>query len=352
MEFQIDESQIAIEARRTKNRLAQRTHRRRRRERQQVTDMANTMDSGDDHETCPSTSSHGRISSISTGSSVTAATSIMTTSENLSNFEQDAPLAFDPIFPSHQYQDQSWGHTGQGPSSYQQSDFVMERAFLASQVVAQHGLTNGFDSTSKILFDQLSSVLDSDSLPVGAHLPLDSQPPVRLEDRIGHVLHAADGMGFENFDVVITDYYTAKFRKGSLPFYAQSASRSRRLRQFLIDLHESSKTWTGKEAQGYHEERVLAMERSYEEEFQQLAETGLCSNEVEIRKRAFVGTMINQLFEDETTKDIWKRDRQYLREQVPGIWSLLSNLARNLNVSDNDISQAICVFLYMLKVIK
>ncbi|GAB1312555.1 hypothetical protein MFIFM68171_02765 [Madurella fahalii] len=157
-----------------------------------------------------------------------------------------------------------------------------------------------------------------------------------LENRIIHVLNAVEEMGFENLDAVVTAYYTATFAEGSLPHYAQSTSRSRRLRQFLTDLHESSKSWVGREAQGYHDERIAAMEQTYEEEMARLVHSDTRGTEAE----------------DETTSQLFKRDKQFLREQLPEIWSLLSKIARQANTAEADVSRAICVFLYILRVFK
>ena len=137
-----------------------------------------------------------------------------------------------------------------------------------------------------------------------------------IEDRMSHVLNAAEEAGFENFDLAVTSYYTTSFEEGTLPRCSQATSRSRRLRQLLTDLHESSKTWVGREAQGYHEERMAGMERMLGEEVARLAYQGLQGSDSEAKKRAFIADTIRQLLQDETSSSLWKRDKRYLREQV------------------------------------
>ncbi|KAI0013865.1 hypothetical protein F4779DRAFT_296327, partial [Xylariaceae sp. FL0662B] len=146
-----------------------------------------------------------------------------------------------------------------------------------------------------------------------------SSSTASLEDRMCHVLDAAEDMGFRSFDDAITTYYTATFSASSLPKYAQSTSRSRRLRQFLTDLHESSKTWVGREAQGYHEERTEATERVYREELERLAEFRPRNGDTgyaDWKKRMFIADMISQLLRDETSCSLWRRDKRYFQEQV------------------------------------
>jgi len=130
------------------------------------------------------------------------------------------------------------------------------------------------------------------------------------------VLNAVEETGFASFDAVVTAYYTTTFAEGSLPHYAQSTSRSKRLRQFLTDLHENSKTWVGREAQGYHDERIAAMEKRYEEEMARLVQSDTRGSESDVRKRAFIADTVAQLLQDETTSSLFRRDKQFLREQV------------------------------------
>ncbi|RYP66185.1 hypothetical protein DL769_006086 [Monosporascus sp. CRB-8-3] len=180
---------------------------------------------------------------------------------------------------------------------------------------------------------------------------------VSLEERMGAVLKAAEQAGFDSFDDVATSYYTAAFQRGSEPHVAQSASRSYRLRRFLAELHESSKTWVGREAQGYHEERIDTVERAFKDELERMgraAERGGGSGEggggvADARKRRFIADTIGQLLQDETSDSLWRRDKRYLQLQFAGIWSFLSKIAQQVEVPELELSRAICVFFYMLK---
>lgn len=242
------------------------------------------------------TPSHRRSMSIMTSASSSAPVSAVSFVES-QDTSYGIQLPFDMMVPPDQdilSQVYTTNENGFGPFQ----DWLQ-----AQQGHAHPAILDAVDSGTESI--DATSVLSNAALP-----------SLELEERISHVLRAAEEMGFESFDIVVTEYYTAKFSEGSLPFYAQSTSRSRRLRQFLTDLHESSKTWTGREAQGYHEERVIAMERSYEEEFERLARKGLCGSDSEIKKRAFVASIVTQLLQDETTNRLWRRDKQYLREQV------------------------------------
>ncbi|KAI1829090.1 hypothetical protein DTO013E5_9786 [Penicillium roqueforti] len=173
-------------------------------------------------------------------------------------------------------------------------------------------------------------------------------------------------MGFESFDHLATTYCTASFSEGSFPRYAQSASRSQRLRGLLTDLYISSKDWVGKEAHGYYEGQLQLLETVCTKEL-----GGICAKQPQRclespdqrgdrqqpqspkrvrRTQAFIVNMIKQLFTDDGAEQMLKRDRQLLKEQIPSLWSLLSQVAQRTNVGVEESSLAICVFVYFLQV--
>ncbi|KAI0490138.1 hypothetical protein F4859DRAFT_463764 [Xylaria cf. heliscus] len=162
-----------------------------------------------------------------------------------------------------------------------------------------------------------------------------------LESRMGHVLDAMTTVGFNSFDEAATAYYTATFSTGSLLNCAQSTSRVRRLRPFLATLRESAKTWMGREAQGYHDESSDAAQQPLVDELKRLGDFKRQGQEVDLKKRQFIADMINHLLRDETSDFLWRRDKRYLQELLPETWSLLSGIAQQLGMAELDASQAI-----------
>ncbi|KAG6002685.1 hypothetical protein E4U21_002837 [Claviceps maximensis] len=173
------------------------------------------------------------------------------------------------------------------------------------------------------------------------------------ERSIARILIMADEMGFESFEELAATYYTARFSEGSLPRYAQSASRSRRLCGLLTDLHASSREWVGREARGYHDGQTRLLETVCVEEFGNVCGSG---RGVEQSQRpihhtqAFITNMIRQLFTEEGAEKRLDRDTRFLKEQMPSLWSLLSQVAQQTDSGAEDTALAICVFVYMLQV--
>lgn len=136
----------------------------------------------------------------------------------------------------------------------------------------------------------------------------------------------ADEMGFESFDDLAATYYTANFSEGSLPRYAQSASRSRRLCGLLTDLHASAREWVGREARGYHEGQMRLLETVCAEEVSSVCggrgggraeeEAAPQSQRPIHHTQAFVTNMIRQLFTEDGAEKRLGRDKQWLKEQV------------------------------------
>lgn len=174
-------------------------------------------------------------------------------------------------------------------------------------------------------------------------------------------------MGFESFDDLAATYYTATFAEGSLPRYAQSTSRSRRLRGLLNELHTSSRSWMGREARGYNDGQMRLLETVCVEE---LSGISIGEQHQIHRTQAFVTNMIKQLFTHDGAEQRLEKDKDRLREQVssvelrsgnkgaqpadmpqiPSLWALLSQVAQNISPGAEDASLAICVFVYLLQV--
>ncbi|KAG5933716.1 hypothetical protein E4U53_000892 [Claviceps sorghi] len=181
-------------------------------------------------------------------------------------------------------------------------------------------------------------------------------PDAAAERRVAKMLIMAEEMGFESFDDLAATYYTARFPEGSLPRYAQSASRSRRLGGLLTDLHASARGWAGREARGYHDGQMRLLETLCADEL-----AGLCARADDDaartqppapvhRTRAFVTNMIRQLFTEDGAARLLHGDTQLLREQMPSLWSLLSQVAQQTGSTAEDASLAICVFVNLLRV--
>ncbi|OAA82023.1 hypothetical protein LEL_01568 [Akanthomyces lecanii RCEF 1005] len=167
------------------------------------------------------------------------------------------------------------------------------------------------------------------------------------EQSIAKILILAEEMGFDSFDDLAATYYTATFSEGSLPRYAQSTSRSRRLRGLLTELHTSSRSWMGREARGYNDGQMRLLETVCVEEL-----SGISAGEQHQihRTQAFITNMIKQLFTHDGAEQRLEKDKDRLREQIPSLWALLSQVAQNINPGAEDSSLAICVFVYLLQV--
>lgn len=74
------------------------------------------------------------------------------------------------------------------------------------------------------------------------------------------IMDVVKEMDFDNMDAMISAYYTSKFKKNTLANWAQSTSRSRRIRKFLTELERSTQDWSESEVQGYREATVLSAE--------------------------------------------------------------------------------------------
>lgn len=86
-----------------------------------------------------------------------------------------------------------------------------------------------------------------------------------------HILESIQDVGFEDFDSMVSQYYTCHFEKNSTVDVAQKTSRGRRLRQVLTSLQESSSDWTLWEARGYRDKIVEGAEGIYVDELKRLA---------------------------------------------------------------------------------
>lgn len=121
---------------------------------------------------------------------------------------------------------------------------------------ADDGSKNPQSTNADGIFDtEKSTAL---SAPPGTHSPKLQEE--NLETRFESVIRAVEKAGFESIDDMSTQYYTAIFKEDSVPYWAQARSRSRSLPTFLASLHESTKDWTDRDAQGYRQQIMHSAE--------------------------------------------------------------------------------------------
>jgi hypothetical protein len=89
----------------------------------------------------------------------------------------------------------------------------------------------------------------------------------RVEERLEYVLDCAHQVGFDDFDEIMSAYYTSKFDDGSPLSFDQRQSRNRKLPGLLAAVRKSSATWTNWEKQGYYAELFRAAEVTLQAEF-------------------------------------------------------------------------------------
>lgn len=81
-----------------------------------------------------------------------------------------------------------------------------------------------------------------------------------LDERFNHVLESAKMVGFENFDEMVTVYYTAKFEESSSLSSEQRLSRMRRLPGLISAVRDNLDGWTPWEKQGCQNEILQSAE--------------------------------------------------------------------------------------------
>lgn len=86
------------------------------------------------------------------------------------------------------------------------------------------------------------------------------------ERRLERILSVIEEEGYESLDAVAAEYYVGQFPKESLLASEQFHSRTRRLGRLLHQVHQSSKTWSKKEAAGYRDIVIRAAEELFQEE--------------------------------------------------------------------------------------
>ena len=110
----------------------------------------------------------------------------------------------------------------------------------------------GRSHTRLDLLESVNGIVDKS--PRGQGVPARPCKAAALHDRFGYVLDQAREVGFDNFDALVSTYYTADFRNSPDLSNEQRLSRMRRLPDLLAAVRDSSTRWTQRERQGYQDE--------------------------------------------------------------------------------------------------
>ncbi|KAI1503275.1 hypothetical protein F5X99DRAFT_376509 [Biscogniauxia marginata] len=181
--------------------------------------------------------------------------------------------------------------------------------------------------------------------------------------RFKSILEIVRNFGFQDFDSMVTAYYTAQFQKNSIADMSQRASRSRRLHRVLQDLRESSNRWTKWESRGFREgvmesardicvgemERVAQDRKWGEEQFDPAMLEGLgidhggnvtdagCDPQLSrMAPSSSIPSSYPTILEDMETA---------FQDNAPSLWSLLTELAGTDGLHCDRVSQEVLTSL-------
>ncbi|KAI5917072.1 hypothetical protein F4810DRAFT_705198 [Camillea tinctor] len=175
--------------------------------------------------------------------------------------------------------------------------------------------------------------------------------------RFKSLLEIVRSFGFQDFDSMVTTYYTAKFQKNSIPDMSQRASRSRRLHRLLQDLHESSNRWPKWESRGLREgvmesardicvneiERVAQGRRWGEELYDPAILDGLGINH---GSNIAADSGYNPQLSGITPSSYPSiPDEIAFQDNAPSLWSLLTELAGTGSLQCDRVSQEVLISL-------
>lgn len=88
----------------------------------------------------------------------------------------------------------------------------------------------------------------------GALKPLLPGRRESIDKRLESLLERVEDAGFENFDSLVTAYYSLTFPESSPLYIEQSLSRERRLSRVIWEIFRSSSQWAVREREGFNEE--------------------------------------------------------------------------------------------------
>ncbi|KAI6784864.1 uncharacterized protein J7T54_007958 [Emericellopsis cladophorae] len=145
-------------------------------------------------------------------------------------------------------------------------------------------------------------------------------PNVSLDERFECIMEQVEAAGFENFDAMVTAYYTQSFSPTSALADEQRLSRNRRLPQVISDVHAAaSGSWSEWERKGF-QDAIL-----------RTAEGMLTSEGCDARQS--LGSKVAQLVEAQDLGDATKAAgakvemKRTVQEQLPNAWAVTMALA-------------------------
>lgn len=156
-----------------------------------------------------------------------------------------------------------------------------------------------------------------------------------VTEQFKQVLEATRAAGFPDFDRMVSAYYTSSFEKGSVPYMAQRASRSRRLGNVLKDVHENSTQWPRWEARGFRDETVESAKSVCVEEIEKI------SRRLGRMPGGFEGQSNILARSTSLPEDI----ESAVQDEAPHLWSLLTELAGPQSLYCDRISHAVLALL-------
>ncbi|CZR59324.1 uncharacterized protein PAC_09216 [Phialocephala subalpina] len=191
-------------------------------------------------------------------------------------------------------------------------------------------------------------------------LPNPNSKSEDLEVCFERIIRAIEEAGFESVDDMATQYYTATFKEDSLPYWAQSRSRSRSLPALLASLQEGIKNWTTRDAQLYRQQIMHSAEGFFVEEIIRAKQKTAQNLEV-LRQQTCeeeasppgdqTQMSVESLWKAITDLDFsqdFKRKKAMIREHMPETWSVLFEMTRRAGLCQLRGSQAINSFLFLL----
>ncbi|KAG9250297.1 basic-leucine zipper transcription factor [Emericellopsis atlantica] len=145
-------------------------------------------------------------------------------------------------------------------------------------------------------------------------------PNASLDERFECIMEQVEAAGFENFDAMVTAYYTQSFSPTSALADEQRLSRNRRLPQVISDIHAAaSGSWSEWERKGFQDEILRT------------AEGMLTSEGCDARQS--LGSKVAQLVEAQDLGDATKAAaamvemKRTVQEQLPNAWAVTMALA-------------------------
>ncbi|CAK4033795.1 Hypothetical predicted protein [Lecanosticta acicola] len=162
-----------------------------------------------------------------------------------------------------------------------------------------------------------------------------------LEAKFEHILYAVEEAGFESFDDLLTQYYTARFKDDTVAYWAQSRSRNRFLHTFLAALHEDTGSWSDREAQGYRQHIACTAERLYVSEFAYAKRHRPMTPNIDVSP---VWRAMHELDQRVLSKEY----RTFVRTSMPETYALLTEISMRASLQHAQRSQAVSAFLILL----